>query len=88
MYMYVCCVYIYMYIHAQEEGDFAAASVKKCVPNTFASQLPLFSPDFARLLGCLRIFLYNAKPSFEIVKWMAKHMLWQNMKINQIMQKT
>ncbi len=42
----------------------------------------------ARLLGFLRIFLYNAKPSFEIAKWMAKHMLWQNMKINKIMQKT
>ena len=41
-----------------------------------------------RLLGFLRIFLYNAKPSFEIAKWMAKHMLWQNMKINKIMQKT
>ena len=31
-----------------------------------------------RLLGFLRIFVYNAKPSFEITKWMAKHMLWQN----------
>ena len=33
------------------------------------------------------MFLFNAKPSFEIAKWMAKHMLWQNMKINKIMQK-
>jgi len=40
------------------------------------------------LLGVLLIFLYNAKPSFEIAKWMAKNMLWQNMKINKIMQKT
>ena len=39
-----------------------------------------------RLLGFFRIFLYNAKPSFEIAKWMAKHMLWQNMKINKIIQ--
>ena len=42
----------------------------------------------ARLLGFLRIFLYNAKPSFEIAKWMAKNMLWQNMKIIKIMQNT
>ena len=41
----------------------------------------------ARLLVFLRIFLYNAKPSFEIAKWMAKNMLWQNMKINKFMQK-
>ena len=42
----------------------------------------------ARLLGFLRIFLYNAKPSFEIAKWMATNMLWQNAKINKIMQQT
>jgi len=42
----------------------------------------------ARLLGFLLIFLYNAKPSFEISKWMAKHMLCENMKINKIIQKT
>ena len=41
----------------------------------------------SRFLGFLLIFLYNAKPSFEIAKWMAKNMLWQNMKINKIMQK-
>ena len=47
-------------------------------------------PDFTRLpkLSFLLIFLYNAKPSFEIAKWMAKDMLWQNMKINKILQKT
>ena len=39
-------------------------------------------------LSFLLIFLYNAKPSFEIAKWMAKDMLWQNMKINKILQKT
>ena len=50
--------------------------------------LYLTSPDFARLLGCLLIFLCDAKPSFEIAKWMAKNMLWQDMKINNIMQKT
>ena len=36
-------------------------------------------------LSFLLIFLYNAKPSFEIAKWMAKDMLWQNMKINEYM---
>ena len=36
----------------------------------------------------LHIFSYNAKPSFEIAKRMAKNMLWQNMKINKILQKT
>ena len=39
-------------------------------------------------VSCLRVFLYNAKPSFEIAKWMANNMLWQNIKINKIMQKT
>ena len=41
-----------------------------------------------KTLSVLLIFLYNAKPSFEIAKWMAKDMLWQNMKINKIIQKT
>ena len=38
-------------------------------------------------LSCSLMFLYNAKPSFEIAKWMSRNMLWQNMKINKIMQK-
>ena len=61
--------------------------VQSLTPFNFMSTY-FTSPDFARLLGCLLVFLYNAKPSFEIAKWMAKNMLWQNMKINNIMQKT
>ena len=42
----------------------------------------------ARFLYFLRIVLYNAKPSFEIAKVMSNNLLWQNMTINKIMQKT
>ena len=33
---------------------------------------------FVRLGFAGIILLHNAKPSFEITKWMARHMLWQN----------
>ena len=44
------------------------------------------------LQGCnklpiLLIFLYNAKPSFDIAKWIANNTLWQNMKIIKTIQK-
>ena len=43
-------------------------------------------PGF-RFSVLLQILSYSAKKSFEIAKSMAKHMQWQNMKINKIMQK-
>ena len=48
----------------------------------------LAPPDFAGLTKnmFLVIVLYYAKSSFEIAKWMAPNMLWQKMKINEIMQ--
>ena len=48
------------------------------------------APDLAELqqLSFLDVFLYNAKPSFEIAKWIAKHIAWQNMKITAIIQQT
>ena len=57
--------------------------------NVLRAILPLhLTLQGSKQLGCLLIFLCNAKPSCEIAKWMAKHMLWQNMKINKIMQTT
>ena len=64
-------------------ADLTEVSVKAVAKPRLSLTLQYF-----RFLGFLLIFLYNAKPSFEIAKWMAKDMLWQNMKINKILQKT